>query len=85
MHFKKAFDTEYGHLQFYFNEIDDSGHSYFHISTIGKENRAIIFQMKLRDGRWYLLSQYTDIPWLKPLERKLSDAILEQSVLSGFH
>lgn len=76
-HFTKTIGTDQGFMNFYFNGIFTAQGERYHVSAIGRNNRAIIFHLEKTGKKWCLVETQDMPDWLPTIEQKLSDAISE--------
>jgi hypothetical protein len=78
-HFTSSIRTAHGFLNFYFNRIQTSVGSCYHLSTIGRNGKAVIFYMEEDSGRWRVVRSDAMPEWVIEAEEKLSQKITEHS------
>lgn len=75
--FTKAIETDLGFMNFWFDRIFTTQGVRYHISAIGRNDKAIIFHMEEVDGTWVIIKTKETPVWVEGLENKLSKAISE--------
>jgi hypothetical protein len=73
--FSKRFSTKWGISNFYFNGIFTVEGLRYHISTIDKDRKAIMFYMEPNENKWQVVDRENYPDWILILEEELSEAI----------
>jgi hypothetical protein len=76
-HFTSSIRTAVGSMNFYFNSIETAFGNHYHLSTIGKNGKAIIFHMEQHSDRWRVVRSDDTPEWVVDVEEKLSQKITE--------
>ena len=77
--FNATVKTENGYMNFYFNKIYHNGLKQYHVSVMGRDNKAIIFYMEEKRDGWVIINKSTYPYWLQRIETKMAELILQQS------
>jgi hypothetical protein len=76
-HFKSSIRTPDGFLNFYFNYIETAAGPRYHLSTVVRNGKAIIFHMEEESGKWMVLRNGDMPAWVIDIEKQLSQKITE--------
>jgi hypothetical protein len=76
-HFTSSIRTADGCMNFYFNRIETAFGNQYHLSTIRRNGKAIIFHMEEDSGRWRVVKSEDTPEWVVDVEEKLSQKIAE--------
>ena len=73
--FSHRFKTDWGVFTFYFNGIFTVEGIRYHISTIDRDRKVIMFYMELIENNWKIVNPGNYPSWVLELQTKFSDAI----------
>jgi hypothetical protein len=74
-HFKSSIRTAQGSFNFYFNRVHTAFGIRYHLSTIGRNGKAIIFYMEENRGKWMIVRNDDTPAWIIDIEEQLSQKI----------
>lgn len=74
-HFVSRLNTHQGYLNFYFNLIYTADDERYHVSTVTRERKTLIFHLVKDRLRWKLAEPETYPNWIVVMEQEFSDEI----------